>query len=192
MTDYSEVIKLIGLLVHMREPFDNHGAHVAALVEKMTAVMHIPDDEAEQMRVGANLHDIGKLLLDPDLINMPRRLAAAERAEMQNHTNLGWLAVRDAGYPKIIQDIVHHHQEKWDGSGYPIGLQNELIPLAARVVAICDVYAAMTHQRPYREAYDHEFTKALMVSLRGKDFDPRLVDLFFEKVAIEATPEVVK
>lgn len=195
MTDYNEVIKIIGILVHMREPYDDHGAHVAALVARMTAAMHIPEDEAEQMRVGAHIHDIGKLLLDPDLINMPRRLSLSERAEMQNHTNLGWAAVQRAGYSQIIQDIVHHHQEKWDGSGYPIGLQDELIPLAARVVAICDVYAALTFRRPYREAYSHEFAKSLMVSLRGKDFDPRLVDLFFAKVATgepvsQSEPEV--
>jgi cyclic di-GMP phosphodiesterase len=184
-TNYEEVIKIVGILAHMREPYDDHGAHVAALVARMCAVMNIPAEEAELIRVGAHIHDIGKLLLDPDLINMPRGLAAIERSDMQRHTSLGFEALHMADYPKIIQDIIHHHQEKWDGSGYPVGLQSELIPLAARIVAICDVYAAMTHQRPYREAFAHEFTKVYMQSRKGKDFDPRLLDLFFEKVATD-------
>jgi putative nucleotidyltransferase with HDIG domain len=191
-SDYDKIIELIGILVHMREPYDDHGAHVAALVVKMAAAMNIPPDEAEQMRIGAHIHDIGKLLLDPDLINMPRRLASSERAEMQNHTNLGWAAVARAGYSQIVQDIVHHHQEKWDGSGYPIGLQDELIPLAARIVGICDVYAALTYRRPYRDPYSHEEAKAVMRLLRGKDFDPRLLDLFFADVAIESVVQVAE
>jgi putative nucleotidyltransferase with HDIG domain len=193
MTDsiYGEVIKILGIFAHMREPYDDHGAHVAALVVKMTKALHIPADEAELIRIGAHLHDCGKLLMDPDLINQNRRLSGTERSDMQRHPGLGFEAVQEAGYPKTIQDIIHHHQEKWDGSGYPLGLQNELIPLAARIISICDVYAAMTHQRPYREAYTHEFTKVYMQSLRGKDFDPRLVDLFFDKVAVEQSLEEV-
>lgn len=181
---YDEVIKILGIFSHMREPYDDHGAHVAALVVKMAQVMNIPPEDAELMRIGAHIHDCGKLMIDPELINMPRRLAAIERSDMQRHTSLGFKALETAGYPKIILDIVLHHQEKWDGSGYPIGLQNELIPLAARIVGICDVYAALTHPRPYREAYTHELARALMITLRGKDFEPRLLDLFFDKVAV--------
>jgi len=190
--NYTDIIKLIGILVHMREPYDDHGAHVAELVVKMAAAMNIPPDEAEEMRIGAHIHDIGKLLLDPDLINMPRRLASSERAEMQNHTNLGWAAVVRAGYSQTVQDIVHHHQEKWDGSGYPIGLQDELIPLAARIVGICDVYAALIYRRPYREAHSHEEAKAIMQVLKGKDFDPRLFDIFFSKVAVGEIVQVAE
>ena len=187
MTDnYSDVIELVGILAHMREPYDHHGSLVSKLVTKMIAAMNIP---GEQIEIGAHIHDIGKLLIRPELVNMPRKLTAAERAEMQNHTSLGWAAVQRAGYSQTIQDIVHHHHEAWDGSGYPIGLQDELIPLAARIVTICDVYEALTNRRPYREAYSHDFAKALMISLRGKDFDPRLIDLFFEKVAVERVLE---
>lgn len=187
---YEDVIRILGIFSHMREPYGDHGAHVAALVGKMTRAMNIPAEDAELMRVGAHLHDCGKILLDADLINHPRGLSAVERSQMQRHTSLGFEALEAADYPKIILDIVHHHQEKWDGSGYPIGLQNEVIPLAARIVAICDVYAALTHPRPYRIAFSHEETKALMKILRGRDFDPRLFDLFFDKVAVsEPEPE---
>jgi putative nucleotidyltransferase with HDIG domain len=184
MKNYDDVIELVGILAHMREPYDSHGEHVAEYVEKMIEAMEITGDEAEQIRIGANIHDIGKLLIRPELVNMPRKLTAAERAEMQNHTNLGWAAVQRAGYSQTIQDIVHHHHESWDGSGYPIGLQDELIPLPARIVGICDVYSALVARRPYRDAYSHDFAKALMLSLRGKDFDPRLVAIFFDKVAV--------
>lgn len=184
-SDYADVIEFAGILAFMREPFDSHGDKVAQRVAKMCTAMNIPEAEAELIIVGAHLHDVGKLLTQSDLVNMNRKLTISERADMQNHTNLGWNAVQRAGYHQIIQNIVHHHHEAWDGSGYPIGLQGELIPLAARIVGICDVYEALTARRPYRPAYDHEFAKALMLSLKGTDFDPRLVDLFFSKVAIE-------
>lgn len=183
--EYEDVVDLVGILAFMREPFDSHGLGVAERVEKMCEAMNISEPEKGLIVTGAHLHDIGKLLIRPELVNMPRKLTAAERADMQNHTGLGWLVVQKAGYAQTIQDIVHHHHEAWDGSGYPIGLQDELIPLAARIVSICDVYEALTNRRSYRSAYDHDFAKALMISLKGKDFDPRLVDLFFSKVAIE-------
>jgi putative nucleotidyltransferase with HDIG domain len=190
--DFKGIVELAGILAHLREPYDSHGDKVAERVAKMVSVMGIPTAEAELIVVGAHLHDLGKLLLDPDLINMNRKLAAAERAEMQNHTNLGWIATQKANYPQIVQDVVHHHHEAWDGSGYPIGLQDELIPLAARIVSVCDVYEALTARRPYREPYTHEFAKALMQSLKGKDFDPRLVDIFFDKVAVEDVSQVAE
>ncbi len=192
MTNYDDVIKILGILAHMRETYDSHGDKVSKCVVAMTTAMNIPEEEAKQIEIGAHLHDIGKLLIQADLVNMPRELAPAERGEMQRHTTLGFEAVQAAGYSQIIQDTVHYHQEKWDGSGYPDGLEGELIPLAARIVSVCDVYEALVAHRPYREPYTHEFAKALMMSLKGKDFDPRLVDLFFDKVAVEAAPEVVE
>jgi putative nucleotidyltransferase with HDIG domain len=180
--EYDDVVELVGILAFMREPFDSHGGKVAERVEQMCVAMGIPESEKKLIVTGAHMHDIGKLLIRPELVNMPRKLTHSERAEMQNHTGLGWLAVQKAGYAQVIQDIVHHHHEAWDGSGYPIGLQDELIPLAARIVSICDVYEALTNRRPYRPAYDHDVAKSMMIVLKGKDFDPRLVDLFFSNV----------
>jgi len=184
-SDYADVIEFAGILAFMREPFDSHGDKVAQRVSKMCVAMNVPKTDAQLIVVGAHLHDVGKLLTQSDLVNMNRKLTISEIADMQNHTNLGWEAVRRAGYHQIIQDIVHHHHEAWDGSGYPIGLQDELIPLAARIVGICDVYEALTARRPYRPAYSHEVAKSIMQTLRGTGFEPRLVDIFFEKVAIE-------
>lgn len=184
MKNYDEVIKIIGILTRLRETYDSHGAKVAAYVVRMCAAMNIPPDEAELIRVGAHLHDMGKLSIRSDLVNMPRELSPDERGEMQLHTTYGFEAAQAADYPQIMLDIIHHHQEKWDGSGYPVGLEGELIPLAARIVSVCDVYMALTSRRPYREAYSHEEAKAIMQMLKGKDFEPRLFDIFFDKVAV--------
>jgi putative nucleotidyltransferase with HDIG domain len=183
--DYEDIIKLVGILTHMREPFDHHGSRVAELAVRMATVAGMSSHEIKLVGVGAHLHDIGKQLIRVELLNSTRKLTDAEIAEMQNHTKLGWHIVTLAGYDKIIQDIVHHHHEKFDGSGYPFGLQKKQIPLVAQVVSICDVYEALTNRRPYREPYTLSFTKALMQRLKGTDFDPELVDLFFEKVVTE-------
>jgi cyclic di-GMP phosphodiesterase len=184
------VIKLIGILVHMREPYDDHGEHVAAIAVRFCAALGIEGQEAEQIRIGAHIHDVGKLIIRPELINMPRNLALSERAEVQSHTSLGYAAVKKAGYGEIIQDIVHYHHEAWDGSGYPAGLREEFIPPAARVIALCDVYEALRARRPYRDPFSYEMTKAIMIGIMGKNFDPKMLSVFFDKVATGDTARV--
>lgn len=168
----------------MREPYDTHGARVAELAVRMATAVGLTSEEVELVHVGAHLHDIGKLLIRTDVLNATRKLTEAEAAEMQLHTKFGWQIVSQAGYAKIIQNIVLHHHEKWNGNGYSNGLQKSEIPIHARIVAICDVYEALTSRRAYRDPYTHEFSKALMLKLRGSDFDPELTDLFFERVAV--------
>lgn len=133
--------------------------------------------------VGGYLHDIGKLRMKAELFNQPRKLTQNEREQVQLHAPLGWAVVEQAGYDKVILDIVRHHHENWDGSGYPDGLKGTEIPQAARIVQICDVYQSMTNNRSYRDGYSHQFTYEYMMQGRGTRYDPDLLDLFFVKVA---------
>jgi len=184
MPNYDDITKLVSILAAMREPFDHHGPAVAHLVMKMCTLLGMSEPESKLIHVGAFLHDIGKLRVDSELFNLPRQLTVNERAQVQLHAPLGWAIVEQAEYDSVILDIVRHHHENWDGSGYPDGLKETEIPLAARIVRICDVYQSMTNKRSYREPYTHQFTFEFMEQGRGKLFDPNLLDLFFEKMAL--------
>jgi putative nucleotidyltransferase with HDIG domain len=134
------------------------------------------------VETGAHLHDLGKLLLPKELLNAPRKLEEEERAQINTHAALGWAMVQLAGFEPVICEIVRHHHERYDGNGYPDHLTAEQIPLGARLVAICDVFAALTHPRPYRAAYTRPFARKFLQAGKGQAFDPPLVDLFCEQV----------
>lgn len=183
MDCYGEVVRVLGIISAMREPFDHHGWGVAELATKMCQEMGMPPADCALIEAGANLHDIGKLLVRAEVLNAPRRLAESERSEIRTHAMLGWSIVERAGYDQVILDTVRHHHENMDGSGYPDGLMGHEIPLPARIVRICDVYEALTHKRPYREAYSHNFTMAFIQKDKNTLYDGELVDLFFARVA---------
>lgn len=180
---YSDITKLVGIMAHMQEIYNTHGEHVSELALRMAAGLSMSSDEIAMLDVGAKLHDIGKLLVRRELLNAGRPLSFAEKADLENHAHLGHLIVSEAGYADIIQQIVLHHHEKWDGTGYPHGLMGDQIPLSVQIVSICDVYEAMTHTRPYREAYSHEFTIAYLKSRAAFDFSQQLVDMFVAQVS---------
>jgi uncharacterized domain HDIG len=186
MPNYDEIKNLLEIISAMREPYDHHGGRVAGYAMSLAKTLELPVEQVELIAWGAHLHDIGKFLIRTDLLNSPRKYAEAERAEVRTHAILGWEVVHKAGYDEVIQQIVRHHHECWDGKGYPDGLQAEAIPLGARIVGICDCYEALTSQRSYRKAYSHNFAMAFIQKDKGTVYDAQLVDLFFEKVAIDA------
>lgn len=167
----------------MREPFDHHGNGTAMLAIKLARACGLNESEVEMIGHAARLHDIGKILLRTELLNAPRKLTEAERSEMQTHVTLGWAIVNEARYSSSIQEVVRYHHERLDGSGYPDGLAGSQIPQVAQLVSVCDVYFALTSPRPYREAFSHNFAKAMIQKDKGSRFDPELVDLFFDRVA---------
>lgn len=181
-----EDVRLIhNIISGMRQDFNHHGPRVAGNVVKLAEAVGMSSYEIGLISAAAHLHDIGKLFIRPELLNKPGALTVDERAEMETHVPLGWALVNQAGYEKIIQDVIRHHHEKWDGTGYPDGLKAEDIPLSARIVTVCDIYQAMTDERVYRKAETHEFTKEFMLASKGIILDPALTDLFFEKVVTE-------
>jgi putative nucleotidyltransferase with HDIG domain len=169
----------------MREQFNHHGPRVSGNAVKLAEAMGLKRYDIGLIAAGAQLHDIGKILIRPDLLNSPNKLSTDERVEINTHVVMGWDIVNQAGYEKTIQDIVRHHHEKWDGTGYPDKLKETDIPLAARIVAVCDIYQAMTDERVYRKPCTHEEAQEFMMASKGIILDPELVDLFFEKVVTE-------
>jgi PAS domain S-box-containing protein len=133
------------------------------------------------------LHDIGKVAI-PDTILLSNDIFNEDqRTQMQDHVKLGGKALDDAvkelgegGFLSMGRDVAYFHHENWDGSGYPVGLKEEEIPLPARIVAVADVYDALTSRRRYRDPMSHEQACEIIMSEKGKKFDPKIVDAFLE------------
>lgn len=141
----------------------------------------------QRIRISAALHDIGKVGIDDSILQKPGRLTVDERRCMEAHTEIGSECIRqvqeylgDADFLTLAHEIAAAHHERWDGTGYPAKLAGEAIPLSARIVAIADVYDALSAKRVYKDAYPHERCVNIIVSDAGKHFDPRLVEVFQE------------
>lgn len=135
------------------------------------------------------LHDIGKVGITDAILLKPGKLTLEEFEIMKNHTVIGGKTLEDAekqlkyktkSFLAMGKNIAYCHHEKWDGSGYPFGLKGSEIPLSARIVALADVYDALTSKRVYKDAITHEVAKDIILQGRGKHFDPEIVDAFIE------------
>ena len=140
-------------------------------------------------RVGALLHDVGKIVVPSDILNKPGPLSPEERAIMERHPTAGVELLRDVEFPWDPLPMVRGHHERWDGHGYPDRLAGEDIPLAARILCVADVYDALTSQRPYRAAYQARDAMQLMQGDSGRQFDPVILERFFRIVARENLTE---
>jgi len=166
-----------------RDAFNHHGPRVSVKAMEFAQKCGLTLHEIEMMGISGSLHDIGKLVIDEVILNMPRILTKNEYAKVQIHSREGWRILLPLNYDPIIMDVVLHHHEKWDGSGYPDGLIGNQISVYARMMCIVDVYDAVTNIRPHRGSFNHEQAFAEMMPLGGKWFDNELLKLFFEKVA---------
>jgi putative nucleotidyltransferase with HDIG domain len=133
-------------------------------------------------RVGALLHDVGKIVVPSDILNKPGALSPEERAIMESHPTAGVALLNDVEFPWDVIPMIRGHHERWDGHGYPDGLAGEDIPLPARILCVADVYDALTTQRPYRRAFDARDALQLMQADVGRQFDPEILTRFFRLV----------
>ena len=131
------------------------------------------------------LHDIGKVGIPDQILHKPGKLTAGEFEIMKNHTVIGGDTIQQAeeklrgrSYLLLGKEVAYYHHERWDGSGYPRGLKGEDIPLSARIVAVADVYDALTSRRPYKEAYPHDKASEIIRSSAGTHFDESIVKAF--------------
>ncbi|MCR4289370.1 MAG: HD domain-containing protein [Candidatus Scalindua sp.] len=126
------------------------------------------------------LHDIGKVGIKDGILLKPGKLTPDEMAIMKTHTLIGAEIIEGPAFLKMGQDIAHYHHEKWDGTGYPEGLKGEKIPLSARIMALADVYDALTSKRVYKEAFTHEVAESIIKKGIGSHFDPDVGFVFIE------------
>lgn len=133
----------------------------------------------------APLHDVGKIGINDATLFKAGSLDNEEFEYMKNHAALGAEALQKMinetnveSFLYVAKDMAHYHHEKWDGTGYPTGLKGEEIPISARIMAIADVYDALTTKRPYKEAFTHEKAVEIIIEGKGKGFDPNIIDVF--------------
>lgn len=140
----------------------------------------LDDYTSELLRVASPMHDVGKIGIPDNILLKPGRLTPEEFQIMKQHAEIGYriLTGSDSQLLKMAAIIARSHHEKWDGSGYPQGLQAEDIPLEGRIAAVADVFDALTSARPYKAAWPLEDAVSLLRDGRGKHFDPELVELF--------------
>lgn len=161
----------------MQLPDIRHCFRVAALSKVLCNQMGICSKIREEIYISAVLHDIGKSMINMEILNKERPLEPREWHEMKNHAELGGMIAANMGHPpSIIKNIVYHH-ENYDGSGYPRRLKGNEIALGAQIIRICDTYDALRMQRPYKRAFNHD--EALREMLREKEkYNPKLLIAF--------------
>jgi CHASE2 domain-containing sensor protein len=176
-----EVVRRLARAAEWRdEDTGEHVERIGVLCEQLALAAGLSARDAETLRHASVLHDVGKIGIPDRVLLKPGKLDPEEWAIMQTHAAIGASMLSGSPSPlvRLGEEIARTHHEKWDGSGYPAGLAGEEIPLAGRIVAICDVFDALRSKRPYKDAWALEDALAEIARLRGRHFDPALTDLF--------------
>jgi len=148
------------------------------MAEKVGKYMMLNTSLMEELLMAVEMHDIGMVSIDNQLLDKPTRLTEAELKEIRKHTEIGYhLLVASPNMAGIAEYVLSHH-ENYDGTGYPQGLKESEIPMLSRLISVIDSYEAMTHRRPYREALTHEQALEELMSLAGSKYDPEIVKAF--------------
>lgn len=167
------------------------GSHILRVGESAVLIaraLGLDPDWIELLALAAPMHDIGKIGVPDAVLLKPGRLSEEERLLMQQHSLIGYEILNDSAgteLTRLAAEIALNHHERWDGNGYPGGLAGEAIPLAARIVGLCDVYDALRSSRPYKVGWDAEETQAYIREQAGRQFDPHLVEVMaglFEQI----------
>ncbi|HEY4916720.1 MAG TPA: HD domain-containing phosphohydrolase [Solirubrobacteraceae bacterium] len=161
-----------------------HTERVATLAELIARELGMSAQLSETLRLAAPLHDIGKLGIPDQILLKAGGLSDDEQAEMKTHTTIGARILGASEYPVLgmAREIALTHHERWDGDGYPAGLRASAIPIAGRIVAVADVFDAITHARPYKEALPVEHAIAEITRASGTQFDAQVVEAFMVRV----------
>ena len=155
-----------------------HSRRVVEYAVFVARTMGVKEPELSWIRRGAILHDVGKIGVSDAILHKPGKLDLAEWAEMKRHPEMGFRMLEHIRFLAPALDIVHCHQERFDGTGYPRGLKGDEIPLGARIFATVDTFDAMTSDRPYRAALSIEEARDEIRRFAGTQFDPRVADVF--------------
>ena len=178
---YLATIESLALAIDAKDQYTHQ--HILRVRRYAVATAHhmgITGLELEAINTGALLHDIGKLGVPEYVLLKPGRLTDEEFAKIKEHPQIGADILHPVQFPAPVLPVVRSHHEKWDGTGYPDGLKGEDIPRTARILAVADVYDALTSSRSYRSAWTHERACEVITKDRGTHFDPIVADAFLE------------
>jgi len=181
---YEETIKRLCVAAEYKDKdTGTHITRVCGYCELIAKQLKLPPDDVEKIKIAGAMHDIGKIGIPDHVLLKPGKLTPEEWKVMRQHSYIGALILKGSE-SELLQAgeiIAYSHHEKWDGSGYPRGLAAENIPLYGRICALADVFDALTSKRPYKEAFSNEKGFEIMRAGRGRDFDPQLFDIFFDR-----------
>lgn len=191
-----EIVLTMGAISESRsQETGNHVKRVAEYSKLLALAYGLSEEDADLLRQASPMHDIGKIAIPDSILNKPGRFDENERFIMDTHAELGYQMIKSSKRPllKTAAIVAHEHHEKWDGTGYPRGLAGENIHIYGRITAIADVFDALGSDRVYKKAWDDDKIFQLLRDERAKHFDPKLIDLFFEKLnAIKEVRETFK
>jgi putative two-component system response regulator len=176
-----EAVFRLARAAEFRDP--ETGAHIQRMAhysQLIAAGLGLDEAQQELILEAAPMHDVGKLGTPDMILLKPGKLTPEEFAVMKQHAVIGWEILRDSSAPtlQVAAEIAHTHHEKFDGSGYPRGLAGDQIPLFGRIVAVADVFDALTSARPYKPAWELDKAWTFIAEGRGSHFDPQCVDAF--------------
>lgn len=177
----TEVLDRLAQAAEFRDVDTGEHAHrVGELAAHLGEALELSDQQVALLRRAAPLHDLGKIGIPDSILRKPGPLAPHEYATMKTHTTIGARLLAGGGTPlmQMAQRIALSHHERWNGRGYPVGLQGTDIPVEARIVAVADFFDALTHDRPYRPGLTPDKVMELLRVERGQAFDPEVVDRF--------------
>ena len=169
--------------IESRDPTTgDHCSRLAGYATFTAAVLGLSAKEIAAIRLGATLHDVGKITVPDAILNKPGKLTPDEYAIIKQHSYSGGQICKRVPFLRVAYPIVYHHHERFDGAGYPDGLKGDNIPLGARIVAVVDAYDAMTSDRPYRKALPLAEAVAILSDGRGTQWDSEIVDTFLAAI----------
>ena len=170
-------VEMLASAVNMRDSRTaRHSEHVVGLGLMVGETLGLQREELRDLEIAARLHDVGKIGVPDFVLQKPGALNAQEWRVMRRHPVSGAEMLRRVPGLEGVAAIVRHHHERYDGTGYPLGLRGDEIPVASRVISTCDAYDAMLSDRPYRPAMSHEVAVEELRALAGAQFDPDAVD----------------
>lgn len=179
-----EAILVLSRAAEHRDPeTGEHLVRMACYTRLIAEALGLPQDRVDILYAAAPMHDVGKIATPDHILLKPGKLTPAEFAVMQEHTVHGHAILNGNGSEvlKVAAEVALHHHERWDGTGYPNRVSGEDIPLSGRIVALADVFDALTSARPYKAAWPLEQARLHVIENKGRHFDPTCVDAFLAR-----------
>jgi diguanylate cyclase (GGDEF)-like protein/PAS domain S-box-containing protein len=183
----AQIDSIMATLYARSEETEEHSQRLFEYCKAIGIELDIPQENIDEMALFSMLHDIGKIGIDDRILNKAGSLTESEWLEMKRHPEIGYRIVSLVPELVTIGDYILAHHERWDGTGYPLGLSQNQIPLLARILSVVDAYDAMTEDRVYRKALTKEMAMAELRRHSGTQFDPQIVEIFLKQLENKGT-----
>ncbi len=174
----AKLLKLSSAIDEVEGYIHAHALRIAVLADAIAQSFNLASHDRFALQQAALVHDIGEMVMNRDYLKSNRVLTGQERLDMQRHPVIGEQETAKRGLSRAVQLLVRWHHEWWNGNSYPDGLQRNQIPLAARILRVCDTYAALTDSRPFSVPISESEAKRYLTEWAGIEFDPKIVKVF--------------